>query len=124
MMSAWVRGGGGAQNDTHVGVCAGPAPVMLRQGDTSAAVLTCAERLTVQRAIGPARHLTVVLHVLARVAERRGLLRKSARLVATVKLPRRLCSAELLGFAAQQADADCDHEPAWRVALVSGLPAR
>jgi hypothetical protein len=80
------------------------ARVMLRQGDTDAAVATCAASLTVQRSGAPLRFLSAVLNVLAQAAERYGLLAISARLLAAVEVQRRESAAELRGLrAAQQA---------------------
>ncbi len=78
------------------------ARVMLRQGDTGAAVATCAACLDTLRRGGPSRFLARTLNVLALAAERCGLLVESARLLATVEVERRESAAEVVGLAAAQ----------------------
>ncbi len=78
------------------------ARVLLREGDTQAAVATCAESLNVQRRVGPSRYLAPVLTVLARAAERSGLLIASVRLLAAADVQRREFAAEVLDSSEEQ----------------------
>ncbi len=71
------------------------ARVVLRQGDTRAAVAACAESLAVQRQVGPSRFLPAILTVLAGAAERYGWPGESARLLAAVDAQRRQFAAEV-----------------------------
>lgn len=78
------------------------ARTALRQGDTGAAVLTCAEALAIHRRIGPTQSLPLLLNVLAQAAERGGLLTFSARLLAAIEVQRREFAVERLGLHADQ----------------------
>jgi hypothetical protein len=78
------------------------ARIMLRQGDTGAAVATCAACLAALRGGGPSRFLARVVNVLAQAAERCRLLAESARLLAAVAVQRRESAGEVVGLQAAQ----------------------
>jgi non-specific serine/threonine protein kinase len=77
------------------------ARVMLRQGDTRAAVASCAASLAGQRSVGPSRFLPLVLTMLAQAAEWCGRLGASARLLSAVAVQRRQYAAGQFGLAAE-----------------------
>ncbi|MHB8573802.1 MAG: ATP-binding protein, partial [Dehalococcoidia bacterium] len=77
--------------------------VALHQGDSQAALTTCAQSLVVQGRLGPSDHLPAVLSVLALVAERTGLLSLSSRLSAAISAVQPfLNSLEMLHVHAEQ----------------------
>ncbi len=92
-----IRRAGAEEGEHSPNRCAGLAliaRVLLRQGDTGAAVATCAESLAVHRGMGPSRFLPFQLQVLAEAAERCGLFAASARLLAAIDVQRRTFAAE------------------------------
>ncbi len=78
------------------------ARVMLRQGDTRAAVATCAASLTVERSSAPSVSLPALLNVLAQAAERCDRLVESARLLAAVDAQQQQFAAASLSLPDQQ----------------------